>query len=119
MQKDLSTFDELMNVVNGEVKMVGQNGEETVGAAQNYYFGTRIGKDLDVEELVTRFREQLETVTRHAKNLQTILEGKQTEYDQAIAERIDKKMAQYKNYGVDSLDAVIARLTKMREAKAA
>ena len=119
MQKDLITFDELMNVVNGEVKMVGQNGEQTVGAAQNYYFGTRIGKDLDVEDLVTRFREQLDTVTRYAKNLQTILEGKQKEYDQAIADRIDKKMAQYKNYSVDSLKATIAKLTTMMEAKVA
>ena len=119
MKNDFSTFDELMNVVKGEVKMEGQSGKETVGAAQIYYFGTKVGKDLDVEDLVTRFREQLETVTRHAKNLQTILDGKQKEYDQAIADRIDKKMAQYKTYSVDSLKATIAKLTTMMEAKVA
>ena len=39
MRKVLS-FEELMEVVNGNVTEMGQSGKKSVGAAQEKYFGT-------------------------------------------------------------------------------
>ena len=113
------SFDELMKVVNGEVKMEGQSGEKTVGAAQNYYFGTRFGKDLSVEELASKLKAELVNVEQYAENLRTVLDGIQEELNKAIAEKIDKKASQFENYDAANLDAMIAKLQAMKEAKAA
>ena len=112
-------FDELMNVVKGEVKMEGQSGEETTGAAQSYFFGTRFGKNLGVEELARKLEERLEEVARHAEYLRIVLDGIQPELEKAIAEKIDKKASQFENYSVNNLDAMIAKLQAMKEAKVA
>ena len=113
------TFDQLMTVINGEVKMKGQSGEPTTGAAQSYYFGTRFGKNLGFEELAQKLEEKLVEVTRHTKCAKIVLDGIQPELEKSIAEKIDKKAIQFENYSVENLDAMIAKLQAMKDAKIA
>ena len=113
------TFDELMSVVKGSVKMEGQSGVESVGAAQNYYFGTRFGKDLTLEELASKLKDELKEVAKHTENLQIVLDGIQEDLNKEVAEKIEKKVSQFKDFSVENLDAMIAKLTEMKEAKVA
>lgn len=117
MEKIIS-FDELMNVVAGKVAVKGQSGKESKGAAQEAYFGTRFGANLDVEALVEKCEKRLEAYQLWIANLQIIINGKREERDAAVAEKIEKKTSIFKNYSSGNLDAVIAELQKMKEAKA-
>ncbi len=119
METNFLSFDELMKVVNGEATRKGQSGLETAGAAQMYYFGSRFGKDLDVEALAKKVSTSLEEVRRYATNLQTIKDGIQEELDKAIAEKIEKRASQFENFSVENLDAMMAKLQAMKAAKIA
>lgn len=114
MRKVLS-FDELMEVVNGNVTEMGQSGKKSVGAAQEKYFGTRFGANLDVEALVKKCEVLLEDFEYWSKHLQTVIDGKRDERNAAVAEKIDKKAEAFKHYSANNLDAMIARLQKLKE----
>ena len=125
MEQKIS-FDFLMEVVQGTQKRKGQNGLETPGAAQDYYFGTRFAesfKDLEkdgvYEELGRKLRKEIEAVARYAENLQLVLGGIKEKEDAAIAKRISNDSSQFKDYSVANLDAMIAKLQAMKEAKVA
>ena len=113
------SFDQLMNVINGEVKVKGQSGVETVGAAQNLYFGTRFGKNLGVEELVAKCNEELKNVQQYAVNLKAVIDGNQDALSKVLAEKVDKETSKYENYDLVNLDSVIAKMKAIRDAKAA
>ena len=114
-----NSFDQLISVINGDVKVKGQSGLESSGAAQMFYFGTRFGKNLGVEELVSKCNEELKKVLQYAENLKTIIDGKQEELSKVIAEKLDKKASQFENFDAANLDAMIAKLQAMKEAKVA
>ena len=122
--KNQITFDFLMEVVQGTQKRKGQNGLETPGSAQDYYFGTRFGKAFEtlekdgvIEELGKKLRTELDAVARYAENLQLVLNGIKEKEDAAIAKRISNDSSQFKDYSVANLDAMIAKLQAMKEAK--
>ena len=114
MRKVLS-FDELMEVVNGNVTEMGQSGKKSVGAAQEKYFGTRFGANLDVEALVKKCEDLIEDYKYWSNHILTVIDGKRDERNAAVAEKIDKKAEAFKNYSKGNLDAMIARLQALKE----
>ena len=114
MRKVLS-FDELMEVVNGNVTEMGQSGKKSVGAAQEKYFGTRFGANLDVEALVKKCEDLIEDYKYWSNHILTVIDGKRDERNAAVAEKIDKKAEAFKHYSANNLDAMIARLQALKE----
>jgi len=117
MKEKLLTFDKLMDVIKGKVKVKGQSGLETVGAAQMYYFGTRFGEKLNVEALATKCKEAQNDLEQYVENFKTVINGIQEELNKTISEKLEKKASQFANYDVSNLDAMISRLQAMKEAK--
>ena len=117
--KEVLSFEQLMEVINGKVTEMGQSGKKSVGAAQEKYFGTRFGANLDVEALVKKCEEYIDKYQYWAKHLQTVIENKREERDKAVAEKIADKADKFKNFSVNNLDAMIARLEAMKNAKVA
>ncbi len=113
--KEVLSFEQLMEVINGKVTEMGQSGKKSVGAAQEKYFGTRFGANLDVEALVKKCEVLLEDFEYWSKHLQTVIDGKRDERNAAVAEKIDKKAEAFKHYSANNLDAMIARLQKLKE----
>lgn len=114
MRKVLS-FEQLMEVINGNVTEMGQSGKKSVGAAQEKYFGTRFGANLDVEALVKKCEDLIEDYKYWSNHILTVIDGKRDERNAAVAEKIDKKAEAFKNYSKGNLDAMIARLQALKE----